>query len=863
MLNMLRQIWDQFDGIQFPLFLLTIIYIFLFFTGSATALYLDNRFTLDNILLQYVFTWTINLLSGIAIALAIVSRLQLDADAIWRLITFNAFFILFGMTLTRNVVHAEQLRDIYMVLLVSFIITQIIIISLSKREVKRWSIILLGLAVSIVLVVTGMIHWQPISITKTHDNGEVTVWANHRYMYPCATIGWRTNGDVVRLQVVDGDGESLPLNGEQVYCYHNPDVDRDYVILDAYFADGENQWNPIRLSGITHREMLGFVLAAVAFVLIPAWVVSHRTYGVMLALGGVWLLPFVQYPADTTPDNAMLWIIVITAAFTPLYFLYRMLADHALPRMWSQIADGFVMVLLIPSLFINLSFPYDRWHHNYTLGPTNDLLHGKTMFVDTITQYGIGLNYSLAGFFATFPNLLSYQGFSLLLSLMLVAAMIIMYIFLRSSGASLWVSLAVLVVLASTQVYRPVLSGLTNPTLGALRYIWQYIILLILIYRVQSGRSTLQWLEAFVIGASIFWSLDSVIMVGLAYTAVMLYEGLTGITPLRQIALRIVWIVASTGAFYGGYTLYAFVKTGILPDYGIYLEVLNFYSDLGWDFIPTYSMWLFPGAVYMISVLLVVFAILNAQHPGELRRYIPVTMLTSSGILQLMYWVRVSGDGNFHPFVMVGIVLTGYWVAQLKQLDRIPRQALEIGVFYIFCGFWVAVILFPDPTFRPNVTPSSAVWTALRSSSAPDFNLDALQTTPPSHLAYAYTSMGNDKLIDEAVQVVQQYAPDQDRIPLFIPSETATDVLMRVKKAEQFILGHPNMPTHSEPFRPWVLAKPLPIQAGDLMFISVDRSTLDPIQISLLEQVEDVFMLDIIAHPEGPIQVIRLEPRQD
>lgn len=44
-----------------------------------------------------------------------------------------------------------------------------------------------------------------------------------------------------------------------------------------------------------------------------------------------------------------------------------------------------------------------RIHEDFWLGPTNDLLHGRAMLVDTWSQYGVGSVYFLALFFHIAP----------------------------------------------------------------------------------------------------------------------------------------------------------------------------------------------------------------------------------------------------------------------------------------------------------------------------------------------------------------------------------------------------------------------------------------------------------------------------
>ena len=83
-------------------------------------------------------------------------------------------------------------------------------------------------------------------------------------------------------------------------------------------------------------------------------------------------------------------------------------------RRWGVAIDAaiiFVCLLAVPDLVI---FGADsgygvftnvviQFHHDFFLGPVNEVLHGSAVLVDTASQYGVGSLYFLAGWFQVAP----------------------------------------------------------------------------------------------------------------------------------------------------------------------------------------------------------------------------------------------------------------------------------------------------------------------------------------------------------------------------------------------------------------------------------------------------------------------------
>ena len=273
-----------------------------------------------------------------------------------------------------------------------------------------------------------------------------------------------------------------------------------------------------------------------------------------------------------------------------------------------------------------------------------------------------------------------------------------------------------------------------------------------------------------------------------------------------------------------------------------------------------FTVWVITVSAIMAAAVWVVFRLFTVDDTTYHARQLPLLMLLAGGVLQVLYWVRVSGDTNLLPLMKMGIVVIAYGYAAVLDSDTVGRfkRPIEFAVACLFFGFWAGNAMLPNNAPLPARTPAQAIVEAVGERQSPDFNLSVLTNLPTPYLQYRYAHIG-DVIIDEAVALVDQYAADQDAIALFIPSETATDTLMRTRKGDVFRLGHPNMVSYNPPMLPWVLAKPLPGLAGQLLFLSTDTSTIDPVHQALLEQIEQQYTLHSVDESGEFVNVYRLE----
>jgi hypothetical protein len=146
----------------------------------------------------------------------------------------------------------------------------------------------------------------------------------------------------------------------------------------------------------------------------------------------------------------------------------------------------------------------------YFLGPTNDVLHGQPMLVDTFSQYGVAMYYALAASFSVLP--LGFGVFTLILSTGTALLFAVIYATLRLSIRSQ----AIAVVAIATAVFVYIYAGLWQyvdyPSTGALRFgpAWLVVLLGVATSRTSGRRAKLVLRRSILalVGLAAIWSAE-------------------------------------------------------------------------------------------------------------------------------------------------------------------------------------------------------------------------------------------------------------------------------------------------------------------------------------------------------------------
>ncbi len=341
-----------------------------------------------------------------------------------------------------------------------------------------------------------------------------------------------------------------------------------------------------------------------------------------------------------------------------------------------------------------------QFHHDFLLGPANQVLGGHPMLVDTASQYGVGSILFLAGWFELVP--IGYGSLGLLDGLLTALSFVAGYGLLRIGGASRLLAAVALgvgtVVLVLARVY-PVGA---LPQEGPLRFGLPLLLVLATVAAERwPRRATAMEALAFVtLAVSAVWALEALALTAATFAVIAAFRAW-----LRPAGDRLRWLLrqaaialaacASAHLLFAAATL-AF--TGELPDWGQYLAFLDAFlfgnlGNLTYDFVR-WSPALAVGAGYLASAASLVLLVMRRGElvARERTTLVAIAGTTAYGIFQFSYFVDRSAP-HVLPYVCLPLLLAGtLWLALLLRVGPGLPVALVRGALAFSAALAVLLV---------------------------------------------------------------------------------------------------------------------------------------------------------------------------
>ena len=462
--------------------------------------------------------------------------------------------------------------------------------------------------------------------------------------------------------------------------------------------------------------------------------------------------------------------------------------------------DALVVVLLllaIPDLVVMTpedpaTTPLDRFvygviqfHHDFLLGPANQVLGGHAMLVDTASQYGVGSIYFLAGWFELVP--IGYGSMGLLDGLLTALSFVAGYGLLRLAGAPRPLAASALgigvVTLVLSRTY-PV-GGL--PQEGPLRFGLPLLVILATVAAERWPRraAALQAVAFGTLAVSALWALEAFSLTAATFAAIVCFRAW-----LLPAGGRVRWLLRQAGF---GLAACAFAQllfaaatlagAGELPDWGQYFAFLNafLFGDLGnltYDFVR-WSPGLAVGASYIASAAALVLLVLRRRELAERERttLVAIAGTTAYGVFQFSYFVDRSAP-HVLPYVCLPLLLAGtLWLALLLDTRAGLPSAVVPGALAIssalavllVAGAWDSAGARLGHTALAHVVPGG---------DGPVEAVDRLVHFP----ALTPAALAGERMLD-------RYLPGERLSLVLAQPNVATEMLMRSGRANELPLA--------------------------------------------------------------------------
>jgi hypothetical protein len=462
--------------------------------------------------------------------------------------------------------------------------------------------------------------------------------------------------------------------------------------------------------------------------------------------------------------------------------------------------DSLVVVLLllaIPDLVVitpedAAATPLDRFvdgviqfHHDFLLGPANQVLGGQPMLVDTASQYGVGSIYFLAGWFELVP--IGYGSMGLLDGLLTALSFVAGYGLLRIASVPRLLAASALgvgvVALVLSRVY-PV-GGL--PQEGPLRFGLPLLVILATVAaeRWPQRETALQAVAFGTLGVSALWALEAFALTAATFAAIACFRA-----RLRPAGDRVRWLLRQAALGLAAcvcvqllFAAATLAGAGELPDWGQYFAFLDAFlfghlGDLTYDFVR-WSPALAVGAGYIASAAALVLLTGRRRDlaVGDRTTLVAIAGTTAYGIFQFSYFVDRSAP-HVLPYVCLPLLLAGtLWLALLlrRRAELAPAvvpAALAISsalAVLLVAGAWDSASARVGRTALAHVVPGG---------DGPVEAVDRLVHFP----ALTPAALAGERMLD-------RYLPGERLSVVLAQPDLATEMLMRSGRANELPLG--------------------------------------------------------------------------
>lgn len=513
--------------------------------------------------------------------------------------------------------------------------------------------------------------------------------------------------------------------------------------------------------------------------------------GVLALLGALAVLAFTDLSSVSLPASAI--AALLGAGILLAAERLELPRPGRAPGLLVDLLVAGLLLLAVPNLVVfgepgsGLETTIIQFHQDFFLGPANQVLAGDAMLVDTLSQYGVGSIYFLAGIFTAVP--IGNGTLGLIEGILSAGMFIAAYGVLRMAGAGRLLAAGTLAVAVVALVYglEYPLGGLLQH--GAIRFGLPVLVIVAAVAEARWERRArgLRIAGLAVVGLSSIWALEA-FGYTLATAAALLALGAwatpggerRGLLLRRAGELALACLLAH--ALLAAATLAA---SGQLPHWGRYLATLKDFlfgelGDLTYDFSP-WSPGLAVGAVYLASAAAIV--LLLRRRPELSRAQWPAlvaaTGTTAWGIGLFSYLVNRSAD-HIIPYVCLPAVMLGaLWLSLLRRegsgasagARRAGLAAALALAALLLAVAWSSV----DQRFS-----QSALAHAAPGGSSFRGAVRRLWSPPPINPAAG-----------EGERLLERYMPGQQRSVVLTEADLSVEVLMRSQRGNALPFGDP------------------------------------------------------------------------
>jgi len=377
-----------------------------------------------------------------------------------------------------------------------------------------------------------------------------------------------------------------------------------------------------------------------------------------------------------------------------------------------------LLLLLVNDLSYTVPFGDVQHHLNFYVGPVNDVLHGKTVLVNTFSQYGVGVVYALAGLFALPGMHLGYGPLQLVIAVATALELMAFYALLRLTVRSQLLAVSAVALAVAWSVFNTI-SFVSYPSSGVLRFgpPFALVVLLALASRRPAGRVlALAPVGAFAVCS--IWSFEVCVYATAGVGAYVVAEAALA-RDVRVLRRLIPYATAAVLAM-AALVLVTLLRSGQDPSFGTYLAYVTAYAKghLAWvplvDFSPSLALAL---GLLTSAAATATLCIAGGGTTRERRSLPVIAAITAVGIAEFTWFVDRSSEGVEAKLGLTAIAAGALWL-DLLLADRARLVRGRAAIVALLCGVG-AMLALGSVSATTTAFGNSALATLIRAGTFP------------------------------------------------------------------------------------------------------------------------------------------------
>jgi hypothetical protein len=602
----------------------------------------------------------------------------------------------------------------------------------------------------------------------------------------------------------------------------------------------------------------------------PAWELLAVGVSAILIMTGLFVVPPGRpFPSLVRVGVALTAVLVLAGVSLAAVLVLERRPPGAWRRRLFDV--GLCVVLAMIVFEVKLPPPVQSFvfHHDFYLGPLNDMAHGRTMLVDVWSQYGVGVYYALLGALSVLP--LNHGGLVLLLSTLMAAQYVLVYATLRIAIRSQALVAAAVAAAVMANIFANLGAYAGYPSIGPLRFGLPYLLVAAAVAAARWPRhARAMWAgQLVVIAIAAVWSFETFVYTAVTWLALAALRAFgrsrAGVRVfVRELAAA---AVVSLGALLV-LTIGTRVVAGAWPDWSGYFAYISLYSQGEFGTLPI-DFWS-PGLLMAAVIFLFAVGVVCVARDERVQASGPVLAglagFTGFAASTFTYFLGRSHPNNLLNLLVPVCALGCLWASIFltpRGQDRRAWRVVPVALVLVAAAS-LFVLGVPGAQQRWNLT-AFAQGVPFADGHLPGHGGQSLRTS----LGDLWAGRTHDNsIVDNGAMLLQRYDPGDGPALVVLPENVdivpyTTEVLLKVRRVNLLPISEPvedNLVISRE--WPRILGTIDAVPDGTILLTSTGvRPTSVPILQRALGELQQRFDFQVLETSPDGLQVVRLHSR--